>query len=806
MRNWHFACAWQDMIKNYLKVAWRNLVKNKVYSFINILGLATGMAVVMLIGLWIHDELSANKHHKNYSSLYQVMMNQTFDGHRGTQVAIPYPLGEELKTKFPDLKGVAMCDWGGDHSLIYKEKKISKNGHFIGEDAMAMFTFKVLKGDKNALHDPYSIVLTDETAGILFGTEDPIGKVLKLDNATNLKVTAVVEKQPRNSTLTFDYLIPWQLQEIIYSYIKLNHKPNWGNNSWQAFVQLNDNAQPAAVNAKIKNVVISHFTDENTLKSIKPEVFIHPMSKWRLYSDFENGVNTGGFIRYVRMFGILGAIVLLIACINFMNLSTARSEKRAKEVGVRKAIGSARKQLISQFLSESMLIAALAFVIAILIVAVALPFFNRLTEKDMSLRLASPLFWIIMVVFTAFTGLLAGSYPAFYLSSFNPVRVLKGNLKTGKSGSLPRKILVVLQFASAVVLMIGTIIVYQQIQHGKDRPIGFNNKGLISVNWSDDIQKHYDAVRQELLSTGAVLSICKSNSPPSEIFSNNNGWEWPKSLPVEKSVVFSTIATDYDYTKTLGIKMVSGRDFSRDFADSNAVILNQAAVKRMGLKDPVGTLLKWNDKNMVVVGVIPDIQMQSPFRPISPLTIVFNGDWVNFVDIRINPAMPASKAISLIKPIFDRYNPAFPFEYKFADEQYAKKFNYEELVGNLAAIIAVLIVFISCLGLFGLASFTAEQRVKEIGVRKVLGASVLNLWRLLSIDFVVLVLIACAIGIPVAWYAMHRWLKQYEYKIDISVSVFLVVVVLSIIITLLTVSYQAIRAASANPVKNLRSE
>lgn len=340
------------MIKNYLKVAWRNLVKNKVYSFINILGLATGMAVVMLIGLWIHDEMSANKHHKNYSSLYQVMMNRTFDGRRGTQDAIPYPLGEELKTKFPDLKGVAMCDWGGDHSLIYKEKKISKNGHFIGEDAMAMFTFKVLKGDKNGLHDPYSIVLTDETAGILFGTEDPIGKVLKLDNATNLKVTAVVEKQPRNSTLTFDYLIPWQLEEIIYPYIKLYHKPSWGNNSWQAFVQLNDNAQPAAVNAKIKNVVISHFTDENTLKSIKPEVFIHPMSKWRLYSDFENGVNTGGFIRYVRMFGILGAIVLLIACINFMNLSTARSEKRAKEVGVRKAIGSARKQLISQFLDH----------------------------------------------------------------------------------------------------------------------------------------------------------------------------------------------------------------------------------------------------------------------------------------------------------------------------------------------------------------------------------------------------------------------------------------------------------------------
>lgn len=781
-------------------------MKNKTYSFINIFGLATGMAVVMLIGLWIHDEVSANKHHKNYATLYKVMMNQTFDGHRGSQESLPFPIGEELKTKFPDFKAVAMCDWGSDHSLIYGEKKINKTGHFIGEEAIAMFSFNILSGDKNPLHDPYSIVLTDETAKILFGNENPIGKTIKMDNAINLKVTAVVAKQPKNSTLTFDYLIPWQLEETIYSYIKQYHKTNWGNNSWQVFVQLNDNVNKQAVDKKISKVVISHFTDENTLKSIKPEVFIHPMAKWRLYSDFEGGVNTGGFIKYVKMFGILGIIVLIIACINFMNLSTARSEKRAKEVGVRKAIGSERKQLIWQFLSESMMIAALAFLVALALVAIALPFFNRLTDKDMSLQITSPLFWGILIVFTALTGLLAGSYPAFYLSSFNPVRVLKGNVRAGKSGSLPRKILVVLQFASAVVLMIGTIIVYQQIQHGKDRPIGFDNKGLISVNWSDDLQKHFDAVRQELLSSGAVSSITTSNSPPSDVYSNNNGWEWPKSLPLDKSVTFTTITTTYDYAKTLGIKMVEGRDFSREFADSSSVILNQAAVKRMGLKNPVGTPLKWNGKDKVVIGVIPDIQMESPFRPISPLTIIFDKNWVSFVDIRMNPAMSASKALALMKPIFDRYNPAFPFEYQFADEQYAKKFNYEELVGNLAAIIAVLIIFISCLGLFGLASFTAEQRIKEIGVRKVLGASVPSLWRLLSKDFILLVLISCAIAVPVAWYAMTEWLKQYEYKIDIGLGVFVWVVITALAITLLTVSYQAIRAATANPVKNLRTE
>jgi ABC-type antimicrobial peptide transport system permease subunit len=386
------------------------------------------------------------------------------------------------------------------------------------------------------------------------------------------------------------------------------------------------------------------------------------------------------------------------------------------------------------------------------------------------------------------------------------VRVLKGNLKTGKFSALPRKILVVLQFASSVVLMIGTIVINQQIQFGKNRPIGFNNKGLISVEWSDDIRKNFEVIRQELLSSGAALSICKSNSPPSDIYSNNNGWEWKNSLPIEKSTPFSTIATEYDYIKTLGIKLIEGRDFARDFADSNGVVLNQAAVKRMRLKNPVGEMLKWNGKPMVVLGVINDVQMESPYRPISPLTIIFYKGWVSYLNIRMNPNMSSSKAIALMKPIFDRYNPSFPFAYQFADEQYAKKFNYEELVGNLAAIIAILAIFISCLGLFGLASFTAEQRVKEIGVRKVLGASVLNLWQLLSKDFVMLVLTSCVIAVPVGWYFMNEWLKSYEYKTSIGIWIFVTVVVASIGITLITVSFQAIKAALANPVRSLRTE
>ncbi len=794
------------MIKNYFKIAWRNLAKNKVYSFLNIAGLASGMAVAMIIGLWIYDEMSTDKQFKNYHSIYQVMMNQTFDGNRGSQTALPFPLAEELKAKIPDFKGIAMCDWGNNHSLVYGDNKISKFGHFLGEQAVDMFSLKILSGDKQPLHDPYSIVLTEETAKALFASENPIGKMVKLDNITNLKVTAVVPKPPKTSSLKFDYLIPSSLLEKIYTWVEKYHKTNWANNSWQIFVQVNNNATEKAVNAKIKDIVLSHYPDANASKTVLPELFIHPMSKWHLYNDFENGKNVGGFIKYVRMFGILGLVVLLIACINFMNLSTARSEKRAKEVGVRKAVGSGRKNLIRQFLSESMLIASLSFLLALLLVFLALPYFNKLTEKEMTLQISSPLFWGIMIAFTVITGLMAGSYPAFYLSSFNPVRVLKGHLKAGRGSSLPRKILVVVQFACSVILMIATVVIYKQIQYGKNQPIGFNNRGLIHVDWSDDIEKNFEAMRQELLSSGAVVSICQSNSPPSNIFSNNNGWEWKNSQPIEKTVVFSTIATTYDYTKTLGIKLLDGRDFSKDFADSNAVILNQAAVKRMGLKNPVGEMLKWNGNPMRVIGIIPDIQMESPYRPISPLTIIFNKGWVGYVNLRLNPDMAASKSLSLIKPVFDKYNPSFPFLYQFADEEYAKKFNYEELIANLAAIVAILAVFISCLGLFGLASFTAEQRVKEIGVRKVLGASILSLWRLLSKDFILLVLAACVIAIPVSYYSMTKWLKSYEYKISIGISVFALVIAASILITLITVSFQALKAAIANPVKSLRTE
>ena len=795
------------MYRNFFKIAFRSLLKNKVSAFINIAGLAVGMAVAMLIALWVNNELSANQHHQNYQTLYQVMMHQSFDGERSSQVAMPYPLGAELKAKYPDFKAVAMCDWGEKRALVAGNRKFLKKGHYIGAEAIAMFSLPILSGDKNPLQDPYSIVLTEKTAQAIFGKQNPLDQIIRVDNVVDVKVTAVVAEQPQNASLQFDYLLPWDLQIKLYDWVKTS-ATDWKDNSFQVYAQLKEGLSPEKTEAKIKDVVLNHVSEDKLMqKAIKPAVFLHPMSKWRLYGEFENGKNTGGFIKYVRLFGIFGLFILVIACINFMNLSTARSEKRAKEVGVRKAIGSRRKQLIGQFLSESLLIAFLALALALVLVAVFLPYFNALTEKELSIQFGSPAFWGVMLIFTLFTGLLAGSYPALYLSSFSPLKILKGGFRVGKSAALPRKVLIVVQFSFSIVLMIGTMIIYQQIQFVKNRPIGFNNQGLISVAISNDLTQNFEPLRNELLASGMVSSICKASSPASEIWSNGNGWEWRGSSPADKGTLFNVIATTYDYTQTMGIDLKAGRDFSREFStDATGVLLNEAAVKRMGLENPVGEAIKWNGKNLSVVGVIPNINMESPFQSISPLTIVFDKDWVECLCVRINPSVSSSEAIAKIGPIFDKYNPGFPFDYSFADAEYAKKFKYTAFIGKLSLIVSILAIFISCLGLFGLASFMAEQRTKEIGIRKVLGASVAKLWQSLSKDFVVLVLISCLIAAPIAYYFMNEWLQKYTYRIEISWWVFAVAVVGALVITLLTVSYQAIKAALVNPVKSLKSE
>lgn len=793
------------MIKNYFKVALRNLLKSKAYSAINILGLSIGMAVAMLIGLWIWDELTFNNYHGNHAQLAQVMTTQTFNGETGTGPAVAMPLGNKLRTKYgSDFKHVSMASWNFGHILAVGEKKINTEGMWVEPVFPEMLSLKFIKGSKDGLKDPSSVLLSASVAKTLFGNDEPMGKMVKLDNKETYKVTGVYEDLPRNTTLyDMKILLAWDKYITTEDWLK-NSMTQWGNHSWQSFVQVNNNVDIAKTSDKIKNASMIHLKEA---EDGKEELVLQPMDNWRLYNKFENGKVVGGRIEFVWLFGIIGVFVLLLACINFMNLATARSEKRAKEVGIRKTVGSLRQQLIGQFLTESIVVAFFAFILSVALVQLALPFFNGLADKEMSIPWSNAWFWILTLGFTVFTGLISGSYPAFYLSGFEPIKVLKGTFRVGRFASVPRKVLVVVQFTVSVALIIGTVIVFKQIQFAKDRPVGYSREGLISMNMNTpDLYGHYDAIRNDLLATGAVENMAESSSPTTNVWSNQIGFNWegkdPNSLPL-----FGVIATTYDFGKTIGWQIKAGRDFSRDFAtDSAAMVLNEAAVKLTGLKDIVGKTIKWNDRNYTVVGVIKDMVMESPYTPVKPTIFFADMEWANIITIRIKPGVPLRDALAKIETVFKKYNPGAPFDYRFTDEEYAKKFSDEERIGNLATFFAILAIFISCLGLFGLASFVAEQRTKEIGVRKVLGASVFNLWRMLSKDFVLLVIISCFIAIPIAWYYLSEWLQRYEYRTAISWWIFVAAALGALIITLLTVSFQAIKAAIANPVKSLRTE
>jgi ABC-type antimicrobial peptide transport system permease subunit len=793
------------MLKNYFKIAWRNLLKSKAYSAINILGLAIGMAVALLIALWIWDEVTFDHYHKNHPSLAQVMTTQTFNGETGTGQAVAMPLANELRTKYASsFKHVSMASWNFGHILASGDKKITANGMWVEQVFPTMLSLKMIKGTIDGLKDPSSILLSKSIAAALFGKGEPMNKLVKLDNKDSYKVTGIYEDLPHNTTLNeMKILLSWDKYVTTEPWLK-NAMTQWGNHSFQAFVQINPNVDFASTTAKIKNASMVHLKES---EDGKEELVLQPMDKWRLYSEFKNGKVVGGRIQFVWLFSIIGVFVLLLACINFMNLSTARSEKRAKEVGIRKTVGSLRQQLVGQFLTESIMVSFLALVFAIGLVQLLLPFFNGIADKQMSIPWGNISFWLVTFSFTVFTGLISGSYPAFYLSGFQAIKVLKGTFRVGRFASLPRKVLVVVQFTVSIALIIGTIIVFRQIQFAKSRPVGYTREGLITVSMNTpDLYGHYDAIRNDLLNTGAVENMAETSSPTTEVYSNQVGFNWegkdPNSLPL-----FGTIGVTYDFGKTISWQIIEGRDFSKDFAtDSSAMILNESAVKLTGLKNIVGKNIKFNDRQHTVVGVIKDMVMQSPYAPVQPTVFFMNPEWVGIIIIRIKPTMATHDALAKIATVFKKYNPGAPFDYQFADEQYAKKFTNEERIGNLSTFFAVLAIFISCLGLFGLASFVAEQRTKEIGVRKVLGASVFNVWQLLSKDFVVLVVISCFIAVPLAWYYLYHWLQKYEYRTEISWWVFATACLGASLITLLTISFQAIRAAVANPAKSLRTE
>jgi putative ABC transport system permease protein len=793
------------MFKNYFTIAWRNLLKSKVYSAINIVGLATGMAVAILIGLWIWDELSFNHYHTNHQQIAQVMTTQTFNGETGTGPAVARPLGPELRNKYgSDFKAVSMTSWNFDFTLGYADKKINSQGMWVESVFPTMFSVRMLKGNIHSLKDPSSIILSKSIAKAIFGETDPLNKTIRLNNKFDFKVTGVYEDFPRNTTL-FDtkLLLPWEKYITTEDWVK-NAITEWGNHSWQCFVQINDYGNITSISNKIKKASMVHLS---AATDGEEELVLQPMDNWRLHSEFKNGKLAGGRIEFVWLFAMIGVFVLLLACINFMNLSTARSEKRAKEVGIRKTIGSLRVQLIKQFLTESIVVSFLALIIALLLVLLLIPFFNKLSDKTIHLPGANIYFWLFILVFTLFTGFISGSYPAFYLSGFEPIKVLKGTFRVGRFAALPRKVLVVVQFSISIALIIGTMIVYQQIQFARNRPVGYDRAGLFSINMNTpDLYGHYDAIRNELLATGKVENMAESSSPTTAIYSNNIGFSWegkdPHSLPL-----FGTVGVTTDFGRTVHWQISQGRDFSKSFAsDSSAMILNEAALKLTGIKNIIGKTIKWDTTPYHVIGIVRDMVMQSPYEPVRPTLFVYTTGWVNIITVRLKPTVSIRDGLAKVEPVFRKFNPAAPFEYKFTDDEYARKFEDEKRIGNLASFFSILAVFISCLGLFGLASFVAEQRTKEIGVRKVLGASVFNLCRMLSKDFLVLVVISCAIAIPIAWYFLNGWLQKYSYRTVISGWIFIVAILGAMLITLLTVSYQAIRAAMMNPVSSLRSE
>lgn len=790
----------------YFASAWRKLVRDKMYSVINVFGLSTGIAIALLIGLWMFDELSFNKNFDNYPRIAQVVQNVTNNGEVQTWYSVPYPLSAELRKNYgSDFKRLAMAvNWGG-HGIQSGDKKLSLNGGYFEKDMPDMFSLRMQQGKRNVLNDPSSVLISASAAKACFGTEPAIGKLLQVDKGEPLKVAGVYEDFPRNSTLNnLQFIASWEFLYRVENNFKDMTDP-WRPNFTTLFAELNDGVDFATASAHIKDAKLKNVNA--MLQKKKPALFLHPMSKWHLYNEFKNGVNTGGSVTYVVMFGITGIFILLLACINFMNLSTARSEKSAREVGIRKTIGSGRLQLIIQFFAGSLLTVTIAFAFALLLARLVLPLFNSIAEKDLDMPWNSATYWMIAVAFIVFVALVAGSYPAFYLSSFKPVKVLKGTFKAGPGAALPRKILVVMQFSVSVSLIIGTIIVYKQIQYAKDRPVGYSRANLVVMNLEGpQLHERFRAMQQDLLQSGAVISVAESESPTTGVWNSTSGFSWPGKDP-NLSTDFGMVNVSNEYGQTINWKIKEGRGFSPSFpSDSSAVVLSEAAVKFMNLKNPVGiTITKW-EKPFHVIGVIENMVMNSPYDEPKPVIYGMLSESGNVALMKLHPSVSAQAAVQKISAIVKKYNPEHTGTLTFVDDEYNKKFGDEQRIGRLSGIFTALAVFISCLGLFGLVSFVAEQRKKEIGVRKVLGASVLNVCKLLAKDFIVLVLIAFVLSVPVSYYFMHNWLNNYSYRTNLPWWIFIASGLGALLITLITVSFQAIRAAIADPVKSLRTE
>ncbi len=794
------------MLKIFLKTTFRGLWKNKGYSFLNVFGLAIGISCAGLIFLWVKDELRYDTFNTKKDRLYYVRENQKYDTYTATFSSTPGKLGPAMQAEIPGIANTCRTS-EGETSLLFSigDRSVYASGKYAESSIFSMFTLPFTDGNaKTAFAQLYSIVITQSAARKFFGNDkNVIGKVVRVDDKQDYVVTGVLRDIPRNSSMQFEWLMPFKIY-----YDKSPWLYSWGNNSLSTYVELKPGADPASVNK-----LLYDFIQKREPASIA-RPFLWGMREWHLYDDFENGKSTGGGrIEYVRLFSIIAWIIILIACINFMNLSTARSERRAREVGVRKVLGAGKNRLIFQFIGEALLMSFMAALAAVVIISLSLPAFNTLVEKELKLGLSDPYNISALLLITLVCGITAGSYPSLYLSSFNPVFVLKGiKLKSG-SAALIRKGLVVLQFTISIVLIISTIIIYQQIQHVKSRQLGFNKNNLLSTDVVGNIGKDYLSIKEDLLNTGIIENVALSDHATIYGGNNTNSITWEGKAAGAK-ILISTRYVTPEFMNTSGIKVVEGRDFragDSSYTKAINVVITQSFEKLMGKGSAIGKILRYegDTSNTVatVIGVINDYVYGNMYGKSDPvLFICTSAANTSVMYIRIKPGISTEAALGKLGMIFKKDNPAYPFNYIFVDDQFNAMFTSEMLIGKLSRVFAALAIIISCLGLFGLAAYTAERRTKEIGIRKVLGSSVAGIAALLSKDFLKLVSISCIVAFPLAWWMMHSWLQGFEYRISISWVIFLIAGFLAILIALLTVSFQAIKAAIANPVKSLRTE
>ena len=784
------------MLTSYLKIAWRSLLKNKLFSFINIFGLALGMSCSLLIGLWVNDELSYDRFLPHLDNIFFVRTNST-DTDQGiihTSTVTPGPLAEVLKRDVPEVLYAAKVQFPEAKLLKVGEKSVKQHGFYATKDFFLLFDYPAVVGSPLVAHSKLDqIIITRRVAEKFFGTTQVLGKRLQFDNKTYYTVGAVIEDLPGNSTFQFDWIINYDVQEEDW-------KKKWGNSSFMTFVRLDPKAEPAKAEAGMKGIY-----RRNTDWKEVPVPTLQPMKDVHLYAKYENGKAVGGKIEYVRIFALVALFILLIACVNFMNLATARSAMRAKEVGVRKVVGALRSSLIGQFMSESVLTSLLAVFLALSIVSVVLPTFNAVFSKHLTLNLADPTLWLGILILVLITGFVSGSYPALFLSSLQPIRILKGTLKFGSGAVLFRRTLVIFQFTLSIFLIIGMLAVAHQMDYIRTKNLGLDRENVLFVPLEGDTYTKMEAFRQELIRTPSIASASVTMSLPVNIESTSGDLTWPGQKPDQNSNA-ATMSVGYDFIKTMNIKLVEGRDFSSARkADSASYIINEAAAKMMGMTNPVGKQVGfWMGKGPII-GLMKDFHLQSLHSPITPLILTLIPGNTSYLLVRTEKGK-TTEAIDELERVTREFNPSYPFEYHFLDDAYGKMYRGEQQVNTLINYFGTLAILISCLGLFALAAFTAEQRMKEIGVRKVLGASVSSIVSLVSKDFLKLVLVALLLASPLAWWAISQWLDTFQYRVDLSWWLFAVAGVLAVFIAFLTVSYQSIKAARMNPVTSLRSE